>query len=82
MQPYPNELQKEADALFEKWTQNDEGLSLEEYANKYQSNELRNYRIQYEKEKNEALKNGEIINWVYRGLNSVRCTGQDKKARS
>ena len=62
MQPYPDELQKEADALFEKWCIDDEGLSLAEYADKYQSDKLRKYRIQYDREKKEALKRGEIIN--------------------
>ena len=62
MQPYPDKLKKEADALFEKWCVDDEGMSLSEYANKYQSSELKNYRIQYMREKEEALKRGEIIN--------------------
>ena len=62
MQVYPDKLQKEADELFDKWCQNNEGLSLFEYIDKYQSNELAQFRIRYRRKYEKSRKRGVTIN--------------------
>lgn len=61
MQTLSDKLQREQDALFLKWCQDDEGVDPKTYIMSKGSNELTSAIIKYHKMKKAARKKGIII---------------------